>query len=144
MQATENYKLGREITKAADDLLDFDNADDVLCITTAGLVYRNGTTTEDCLEGILNGSHGEISYGQGNLLTFNSIRTDPLDFCFIVRNGSLLTAAFFKNGTLIPTYFGTFSAIDQTLWDNTLKPALGDNAFGYVSIAHAWKRRTLH
>ncbi|MDG3546383.1 FmdE family protein [Methanobacterium formicicum] len=139
MQATENYKLGREITKAADDLLDFDNADDVLCITTAGLVYRNGTTTEDCLEGILNGSHGEISYGQGNLLTFNSIRTDPLDFCFIVRNGSLLTAAFFKNGTLIPTYFGTFSAIDQTLWDNTLKPALGDNAFGYVSIAHAWK-----
>ncbi|MFA0833312.1 MAG: FmdE family protein [Methanobacterium formicicum] len=139
MQATENYKLGREVTAAADNLLDFENADDVLCITTAGLTYRNGTTTEDCLEGILNGSHGEISYGQGNLLTFNSIRTDPVDFCFIVRNGSELTAAFFKNGTLVPAYFGTFSAIDQTLWDSTIKPTLGDNAFGYVSIANAWK-----
>ena len=139
MKATENYKLGREVTAAADNLLHFATADDVLCITTAGLTYRNGTTTEDCLEGILNGSHGEISYGQGNLLTFNSIRTDPVDFCFIVRNGSELTAAFFKNGTLVPAYFGTFSAIDQTLWDSTIKPTLGDNAFGYVSIANAWK-----
>lgn len=139
MQATENYKLGREVTAAADNLLDFENADDVLCITTAGLTYRNGTTTEDCLEGILNGSSGKISYGHGNLLTFNSIRTDPVDFCFIVRNGSELTAAFFKNGTLVPAYFGTFSAIDQTLWDSTIKPTLGDNAFGYVSIANAWK-----
>ncbi|MBI4814162.1 MAG: metal-binding protein, partial [Methanobacterium sp.] len=82
MQATENYKLGREVTAAADKLLHFASADDVLCITTAGLAYRNGTTTEDCLEGVLNGSHGEISYGQGNLLTFQSIRTDPVDFCF--------------------------------------------------------------
>ncbi|MDY9923317.1 FmdE family protein [Methanobacterium sp.] len=140
LQATENYKLGREVTAAADKLLDFASADDVLCITTAGLAYRNGTTTEDCLEGVLNGSHGEISYGQGNLLTFQSIRTDPVDFCFIVRNGSELTAAFFKNGTLTPAYLGTFSAIDQTLWENTLVPVLGDNAFGYVSIANAWKK----
>ena len=139
MQATDNYKLGREVTAAANNLLNFATADDVLCITTAGLAYRNGTTTEDCLEGVLNGSHGEISYGQGNLLTFQSIRTDPLDFCFIVRNGSLLTAAFFKNGTLTPAYFGTFSAIDQTLWANTIVPKFGDKAFGYVSIANAWK-----
>lgn len=139
MQATENYKLGRQITAAADNLLHFASADDVLCITTAGLAYRNGTTTEDCLEGILNGSHGEISYGQGNLLTFQSIRTDPVDFCFIVRNGSSLTAAFFKNGTLTPAYFGTFSAIDQTLWENTITTTLGEHAFGYVSLADAWK-----
>nr|WP_319372987.1 FmdE family protein [uncultured Methanobacterium sp.] len=139
MQATENYKLGREVTAKADQLLHFATADDVLCITTAGLAYRNGTTTEDCLEGILNGSHGEISYGQGNLLTFQSVRTDPVDFCFIVRNGSSLTAAFFKNGTLTPAYFGTFSAIDQTLWDNTIKTTFGDKAFGYVSLANAWK-----
>jgi len=139
MVATDNYRLGREITAKADELLDFDNADDVLCITTAGLAYRNGTTTEDCLEGILNGSHGEISYGQGNLLTFQSIRTDPLDFCFVVRNGSSLLAAFFKNGTLTPAYLGTFSAIDQALWENTVTSTLGEHAFGYVSLANAWK-----
>jgi len=139
MLATENYKLGRKVTAEADKLLKFADADDVLCITTAGLAYRNGTTTEDCLEGVLNGSHGEISYGQGNLLTFQSIRTDPVDFCFIVRNSSELTAAFFKNGSLTPAYVGSFSAVDQTLWESTLVPALGDNAFGYVSIANAWK-----
>lgn len=139
MQATENYKLGREVTAAADNLLHFATADDVICITSAGLAYRNGTTTEDCLEGVLNGSHGEISYGQGNLLTFQSARTDPVDFCFIIRNGSSLTAAFFKNGSLSPAYLGTFSAVDQTLWDNTIKPTFGDNAFGYVSLANAWK-----
>ena len=139
MKATKNYKLGREVTAKADKLLKFSSADDVLCITTAGLAYRNGTTTEDCLEGILNGSHGEISYGQGNLLTFQSVRTDPVDFCFIARNGSKLTAAFFKNGTLTPTYSGTFSSIDQELWDDTIVPKLGENAFGYVSLANAWK-----
>ncbi|BDZ68105.1 FmdE family protein [Methanobacterium ferruginis] len=138
MEATENYKLGREVTAAADQLLDFAGADDVLCITTAGLAYRNGTTTEDCLEGVLNGSHGEISYGQGNLLTFQSTRTDPVDFCFIVRNGSELTAAYFKNGELTTSYLGTFSAIDQTLWDNTISPTF-TNAFGYVSLANAWQ-----
>jgi formylmethanofuran dehydrogenase subunit E-like metal-binding protein len=139
MKATKNYKLGRQVTAKADQLLGFSAANDVLCITTAGLAYRNGTTTEDCLEGILNGSNGEISYGQGNLLTFQAVRTDPVDFCFIVRNGSSLKAAFFKNGTLTPTYVGTFSTIDQNLWDKTLVTKLGDNAFGYVSIANAWK-----
>ena len=139
MKATSNYQLGREVTKKADQILNFATADDVLCITTAGLAYRNGTTTEDCLEGILNGSHGEISYGQGNLLTFQSIRTDPVDFAFITRRGSVLTSVFFKNGSLTPAYQGTFSAIDQTLWDKTIKPTFGDKAFGYVSLANAWK-----
>lgn len=139
MKATANYKLGREITKKADQLLNFSKADGVLCITTAGLAYRNGTTTEDCLEGILNGSNGKISYGQGNLLTFQSVRTDPLDFCFVVMNGNALNAAYFKNGSLTPAYLGTFSAINQALWDKTIKTTLGKNAFGYVSLANAWK-----
>ena len=139
MEATSNYKLGREVTKKADQLLNFATADDVLCITTAGLAYRNNITTEDCLEGILSGSNGKISYGQGNLLTFQSVRTDPVDFCFIVKKGAVLTAAFFKNGSLNPDYLGTFSAIDQNLWEKTITPKLGKNAFGYVSLAHAWK-----
>ncbi|HOI40002.1 MAG TPA: FmdE family protein [Methanobacterium sp.] len=139
MKATANYKLGRQITAIANQKLNFATADDVLCITTAGLAYRNGVTTQDCLEGILNGAYGFITYGKGNLLTFQSARTDPLDFCFIVRRGSSLTAAFFKNGSLTPAYVGTFSSVTQTLWDKTLKPKLGKNAFGYVSLASAWK-----
>ena len=139
MKATAAYKLGREVTKKADQILNFNSADDVLCITTAGLAYLNGTTTEDCLEGILNGSGGKISYGQGNLLTFQSTRTDPLDFCFVVRKGTSLTAAFFKNGSLTPAYTGTFSAITQNSWEKTIVPTFGDNAFGYVSLANAWK-----
>ena len=139
MKATANYKLGRQITAIANQKLKFATADEVLCITTAGLAYRNGVTTQDCLEGILNGSNGFITYGKGNLLTFQSTRTDPLDFCFIVRRGSSLTAAFFKNGSLTPAYVGTFSSVTQTLWDKTLKPKLGKNAFGYVSLANAWK-----
>lgn len=139
MKATANYKLGRQITAIANQKLNFATADDVLCITTAGLAYRNGVTTQDCLEGILNASNGFITYGKGNLLTFQSARTDPLDFCFIVRRGSSLTAAFFKNGSLTPAYVGTFSSVTQTLWDKTLKPKLGKNAFGYVSLASAWK-----
>jgi formylmethanofuran dehydrogenase subunit E-like metal-binding protein len=139
MNATAAYKLGREVTKKADQLLNFSKADKVLVITTAGLAYLNGTTTEDCLEGILNGSGGKISYGQGNLLTFQSTRTDPLDFCFVVMNGNSLTAAFFKNSSLTPAYKGTFSAINQTLWEKTIVPKLGDDAFGYVSLANAWK-----
>jgi formylmethanofuran dehydrogenase subunit E-like metal-binding protein len=109
MQATENYKLGRQVTEEADKLLDFENADEVLCITTAGITHRNGTTTEDCIEGILNGSNGLITYGQGNLLILQKSIANPVDFCFIVRNGNALTAAFFSNGTLTPAYFGTFS-----------------------------------
>ncbi len=139
MKATANYKLGRQITAIANQKLNFATSDDVLCITTAGLAYRNGVTTQDCLEGILNGAYGFITYGKGNLLTFQSARTDPLDFCFIVRRGSSLTAAFFKNGSLTPAYVGTFSSVTQTLWDKTLKPKLGKNAFGYVSLASAWK-----
>ncbi|MFU2192017.1 FmdE family protein [Methanobacterium sp. MZD130B] len=138
MKATDNYKLGREVVKKADELLKFKNADKILCITTAGLAYRNGVTTQDCLEGILNGSNGLITYGKGNLLTFQSTRTDPLDFCFVVKKGSSLTAAFFQNGSLKPAYHGTFSKLTQDLWKKTLTPKLGKNAFGYVSLSHAW------
>lgn len=141
MEATTNYKIGREVTEAADNALDFDNADSVLCITTAGLAYNDDTTTEDCLEGILNGSGGSISYGQGNLLTFQSARTDPLEFCFVTRIGDALTAAYYTytDGAVVLSYLGTFSAITQDLWDDTITPTLGDKAFGYVSLANAWK-----
>ncbi len=139
MEATSNYKLGREVTAAADTLLDFAGVDNVLCITTAGIPHRDGTTTEDCLEGILNGSHGLITYGQGNLLILQKSIDYSVDFAFIIQKGAELTAVFFKNGSLTPAYLGTFSeTMTQDQWDDVIVPALGDDAFGYVSLANAW------
>lgn len=138
MKATENYKLGREVTAKADQLLNFKSADEVLCITTAGLTYRNGTTTEDCLEGVLNGSNGLITYGKGNLLTLRKTRVDPVDFGFVTKKGSNLKIAYFKNGSLNPVYVGTLSE-NMTLkqW-NAVVEKFGDDAFPYASLANAW------
>ena len=68
MNATDAYKRGREITKKADQLLNFTKTGEVLVITTAGSAYYKNQTTEDVLEGILNQGRGIISYGKGNLL----------------------------------------------------------------------------
>lgn len=139
MKATENYKLGREVTAKADQLLNFNTADSVLAITTAGIPHRSGTTTEDCLEGILNGSGGKVSYGQGNLLVLRKTAVDPVDFCFVVRNGNALKAVFFKNSSLTPAYFENFAeTMTQDYWNNVITPTLGDDSFGYVSLANAW------
>lgn len=60
--------MGREVTKKADQLLNFATANDVLVVTTAGVTKINGETTEDCIEGILNGLNGRVTYGKGNML----------------------------------------------------------------------------
>jgi formylmethanofuran dehydrogenase subunit E-like metal-binding protein len=91
------------------------------------------------LEGILNGSHGLITYGQGNLLILQKSIDYSVDFAFIIQKGAELTAVFFKNGSLTPAYLGTFSeTMTQDQWDDVIVPALGDDAFGYVSLANAW------
>ena len=59
LKATEAYKLGRTVTKIADSKLDFENADDVIAITTAGVAKLNGKTSEDAMEAIVN--YGKIS-----------------------------------------------------------------------------------
>lgn len=43
----------------------------MLVITTAGMVYVGGKTSEDALEGIINGANGYVGFGLGNLI--NSI-----------------------------------------------------------------------
>ncbi|WP_286241778.1 FmdE family protein [Methanobacterium ferruginis] len=139
MQATENYKLGREVTAKADQLLDFDSADDVLAITTAGVPQLNGGTTEDCIEGILNGSNGKISYGQGNLLMLRQTAVDPVDFAFIVKRGTALYAVCFRNGSAIPVYQGTISEDMQVAeWNNLIASVGGENAYSFASLANAW------
>lgn len=140
MVATPNYRLGREVTKKADHLLNLNvaNPENILCITSAGLTYLNNTTTEDCLEGILNGTNGKITYGQGNLLTLRKTRVDPTNFAFILKNGNNLTVAYYdQNGNLV--YHGTISAnMTNTQWNTFVSKFGQDDAFPYISLANAW------
>jgi len=138
MQATEAYKIGREVTKKADQILKFTKTGQVLVITTAGSAYYKNTTTEDVLEGILNQANGIISFGKGNLLLLRKTRPDPLDFAFITKKGNDLILAYFKNASLTPVYIGTVSQnMTQAQWNN-LRQKLGDDAFPIASLANAW------
>ena len=139
MVATPNYRLGREVTKKADQLLNFATADDVLVITTAGVTMLNGTTTENTIEGILNGTNGKVTYGKGNLLILRKTPVDPVDVAFIVKRGNNLQAIFFKNGSINPAYQGTISQnMQPAQWNNLISKVGGENAFTYASLANAW------
>lgn len=138
LEATPGYRLGREITRKADELLNFAAADGVLCITTAGSVHYQGNTSEDVLEGILNEAHGIITFGQGNLLMLRKTRVDPIDFAFVVKKGTDLRLAYFKNGSLSPVYVGTISQnMSSSEWA-TVSNKLGSDAFPIASLANAW------
>jgi formylmethanofuran dehydrogenase subunit E-like metal-binding protein len=138
LRATPGYRLGREITRKADGLLNFGAADGVLCITTAGSVHYQGNTSEDVLEGILNEAYGTITFGQGNLLMLRKTRVDPIDFAFVVKKGTDLRLAYFKNGSLSPAYVGTISQnMSSSEWA-TVSNRLGSDAFPIASLANAW------
>lgn len=139
MKATENYKLGREVTSTANQQLNFSTADAVLAITTAGVPQLNGGTSEDCIEGILNGSNGYISYGKGNLLMLRQTVVDPVDFAFIIKRGTSLIAICFRNGTATPVYMGTISEnMSAADWNKLIASVGGGNAFSFASLANAW------
>ena len=63
------YKLGYDVTRAADKLLNFSSADDILVITTAGMTWIDNKTTESALGEIVDASNNYVSYGKGNILT---------------------------------------------------------------------------
>ncbi|MDI9623366.1 MAG: FmdE family protein [Methanothermobacter sp.] len=138
LKATQTYKIGREITKKANQILNFTKTGKVLVITTAGSAYYKNSTSEDALEGILNQAQGIISYGKGNLLLLRKTRLDPLDFAFITRKGNDLILVYFKNASLTPTYIGTVSQnMTKAQWNN-LTQKLGSDAFPIASLANAW------
>ncbi len=139
MKATANYKIGREVTKIADQRLKFSTADNVLAITTAGVPKLNGVTSEDCIEGILNGSGGKITYGRGNLLMLRQTAVDPVDFAFVVKRGTDLQVVVFRNGSLTPVYSGTISEnMTKSQWNAFVNKVTGEKAFAYASLANAW------
>ena len=139
MEASESYKLGRDVTARADELLDFKNADDVLAITTAGVPKLNGKTSEPAIDGILNYATGYISYGRGNMLMLRQTAVDPIDFCFVTKKGNTLKAAAFLNGNTQEVYLGTISEnMTHSEWNKFLKAVGSENAFSFASLANGW------
>lgn len=138
MNATDAYRLGREITRKADKILNLTKTGDVLVITTAGTAYYRNQTSEDVLEGILNQARGRVSYGKGNLLMLRKTRLDPLDFAFIVRKGNDLIVAYFKNASMTPLYVGTVSQNMTLTQYQALQKKLGSDTFPIASLANAW------
>ncbi len=136
LNASEAYRIGRDVTENADKILNFTGRGDVLVITTAGLVKYGNMTTEDVIEGILNRGNGVISYGRGNILTLRRTANDPLYTAFIVKNGNDLLMAFYRNKTLV--YLGTVSQNMTSAQWNNLTSKLGDDAFPFASLANAW------
>lgn len=134
-----NYKLGYNVTSAADKKLNFKSADDILVITTAGLTRINNVTTENVLNGIIDASNGYVSYGKGNILTLSAIRTDPTNIAFIVKNGDSLTMAFYKNGATTPLYYGNAGPeISAKEWKKLQNLLGNEDAYSYISITNSW------
>lgn len=134
-----NYKLGYNVTATADKLLNFDSADDMLVITTAGLTRINDITTENVLNGIIDASNGHVTYGKGNLLTLSAIRTDPTNIAFIIKKSDTLTMAFYKNGALTPLYYGNAGPeISDKEWKKLQQLLGAEDAYSYISIANSW------
>lgn len=139
MVATENYQLGKEVTIAADKLLDFDTADDVLIITTAGVPKINGKTSEDCINGILSETGNTVTLGKGNLLMLRQTAVDPVNFAFIVKKGNALTVAVFNNCSKTPCYVGTISdKMTRSEWNKFVTAVGSEDAFSYASLANGW------
>lgn len=138
MKATESYQLGRDVTAKADSLLNFNTADEILAITTAGVPKLNGQTSEDAIEAILNYGN-RISYGLGNMLMLRQTATSPIDFCFVTRNGNKLNAVIFLNGSTTYSYLGSISEnMTKAQWNQLYKAVGGENAFSFASLANGW------
>ena len=135
LKATEAYKLGRTVTESADKILDFENADDILVVSTAGLAKLNNETSEDALESILN--YGDIPYS--NVLMLRQSAVDPIDFAFIIKKGNQLKAVIYQNGGTTPVYTGTISEnMAKKEWNAYYNAVEGENAWSFASLANGW------
>lgn len=136
LKATEAYKLGQTVSASADKLLNFDKADDILVVTTAGVARLNNKTSEDAMEAILN-YNDKIAYS--NVLMLRQSAVDPIDFAFIVKKGKELKAVVFQNASTKCTYLGTISEdMTKKQWNAYYKNVTGENAWAFASLANGW------
>ncbi len=136
LTATDAYKLGRTVTVSADKELNFQSADKVLVVTSAGVAKLNGKTSEDAIEGILN--YGDkISYT--DVLMLRETAVDPIDFAFIIQKGSDLRMVVYENASTKYSYLGTISEdMTRSQWNTYFKSIKGKNAWSFASLANGW------
>ncbi|MDO5826499.1 MAG: FmdE family protein, partial [Methanosphaera sp.] len=137
LSATQAYKLGRDVTIAADKAMNFNGADDVLVVTSAGVARLNNKTTEEAIEGILNYGSNKISYT--DILMLRDSAVDPIDFAFITRKGNDLQVVVYENASLKPSYLGTISKdMTKQEWNAYYNALSGENAWAFASLANGW------
>ncbi|SFL60608.1 Protein containing a metal-binding domain shared with formylmethanofuran dehydrogenase subunit E [Methanobrevibacter olleyae] len=136
LKATAAYKLGKDVTAAADKALNFKDADDILVVTTAGVAKLNGKSSEEAIEGILN--YGNI-IDYTDILMLRQSALDPIDFAFIIKKGNQLKAVIFENGSTKQSYLGTISEnMTRKEWNNYYNAIKGVNAWSFASLANGW------
>lgn len=137
LTATEAYKLGRDVTIAADKALNFNGADEVLVVTSAGVARLNNKTTEEAIEGILNYGSSKISYT--DILMLRDSAVDPIDFAFITRKGNDLQVVVYENASTKSSYLGTISKdMTKQQWNAYYNALNGENAWAFASLANGW------
>lgn len=137
LTATEAYKLGRDVTIAADKALNFNGADEVLVVTSAGVARLNNKTTEEAIEGILNYGSSKISYT--DILMLRDSAVDPIDFAFITRKGKDLQVVVYENASTKSSYLGTISKdMTKQQWNAYFNALNGENAWAFASLANGW------
>lgn len=115
-----NYKLGYDVTTIVGKMVDFESAEDILVIATVDSIEIDDVTVENVLNGIVDASNGYVTYGNGNLITLSSLKSD-LDIAFFIRKCESLTMAFYKNGVITSIGSGDVnSEFSVCLWDGLL------------------------
>ncbi|WP_304123965.1 FmdE family protein [Methanosphaera cuniculi] len=139
LKATESYQYGRDLVSIADKKLNFSRADDILVITSAGVPKYKNQTSEDVMEAIINYCNGTVSNGKGNMLMLRQTANDPIDTCFVVKNGRNMTAMVFLNASTKYSYLGTISEnMTRKQWNTYYKAVGGEDAYSFASLANGW------
>ncbi|WP_407421993.1 hypothetical protein [Methanobrevibacter sp.] len=100
----DDYKFGQEITISANELSDFESADEIMVVAEVGEDEIDNVTVENVLNGINDASNGYITYRKGNLVKLSSIESGLKNIAFFIKKGEFLTMVFYKTGDMTPIY----------------------------------------
>lgn len=139
LEATQSYQYGDKIASIADSKLNFSKADDILVITSAGVPTYKNEASEYIIEAIMNYCNGTVSNGKGNMLMLRQTENDPIDTCFVVRNGRNMNAIVFLNSSTKYSYLGTISEnMTRKEWNSYYKSVGQEDSYSFASLANGW------
>ena len=113
----DDYKFGQEITISANELANFESADEIMVVVEVGKDEIDNVTVENVLNGINDASNGYITYRKGNLVKLSSIESGLKNIAFFIKKGEFLTMVFYKTGDITPIYSNNVVPQDSVgLW----------------------------